>query len=153
MIKRFFKDFGIQSRLAALVSATTLARMLLTGLLDFWASTSSMQQAGYRQLTSFRNDRAEAIREHLEQLGNHIMATSEVQIAIDGLQAFAKACNKLSDIDDNQKTLISVYESSLVPRLIKYLCAYSVDAAPRAVCPRQFCGPCDRLDRPGALAV
>jgi hypothetical protein len=153
MSKRLFKDFGIQSKLVALVLATTLASMLLTGLLGFWDSSSSMQQVGYQQVASFRNARVEAIREHLEQLGDNAMATSEIQIAIDGPQVFAKAYNELSDIDDNQKKkLMSYYESSLVPRLIKYLCTQNVDAAPRAVCPRQVCGPCDRLDRPRALA-
>lgn len=119
-MKRLFQDFGIQSKLVPLVLATTSAGMLLTGLLGFWASSSSMQQAGYQQLASFRNARAEAIREHLEQLGNHVITTSEIRITIDGLQALAKACNELSDIDDNQtKKLMSYFDSSLVPGLIK----------------------------------
>jgi class 3 adenylate cyclase len=122
MIKRLFKDFGIQSKLVALVLATTLASMLLTGLLGFWASSSSMQQAGYQQLTSFRNARAEAIREHLEQLGNHVMTTSEIRITIDGLRAFTQAYGQLPDISDNQKKkLMSFYELKIVPRLVKYL--------------------------------
>ena len=123
MMKRLFQDFGIQSKLVDRVLATTSASMLLTGLLGFWASSSSMQQAGYQQLTSFRNARAEAIREHLEQLGNHVMTTSEIRITIDGLQVFAKTYNKLSDVGDNQKKrLMSYDESSLVPGLIKCLC-------------------------------
>ncbi len=56
-----------------------------------------MQQAGYQQLASFRNARAEAIREHLEQLGSHIMTISEFRIMIEGLQAFAKTYNELSE--------------------------------------------------------
>lgn len=121
-MKRLFKDFGIQSKLVALVLATTLASMLLTGILGFWVSSSSMQQAGYQQLTSFRNSRAEAIREHLEQLGDHVMTTSEIRITIEGLQAFTKAFNELPDINDIQKKkLMSYYESSFVPRLAKYL--------------------------------
>jgi methyl-accepting chemotaxis protein len=122
MMKRRFKDFGIQSKLVPLVLATTSASMLLTGLLGFWPSSSSMQQAGYQQLASFRNARAEAIREHLEQLGSHIMTISEFRIMIEGLQAFAKTYNELSDIDVNQaKKLMSQYESSLASGLIKYL--------------------------------
>ena len=122
-MKRLFQDFGIQSKLVPLVLATTSASMLLTGLLGFWASSFSMQQDGYQQPTSFRNARAEAIREHLEQLGNHVMTTPEIRIAIDGLQAFTKAYNELSNIDDNQKKkLKSYYGSSPVPKLIKYLC-------------------------------
>lgn len=96
-MKRRFNDFGIQSKLVPLVLATTSASMLLTGLLGFWASSSSMQQAGYQQLASFRNARAEAIREHLEQLGSHIMTISEFRIMIEGLQAFAKTYNELSE--------------------------------------------------------
>lgn len=122
-MKRLFKDFGIQSNFVPLVLTTTSASMLLTGLLGLWASSSSMQQAVYQQLTSFRNARAEAIREHLEQLGNHLLTTSEIRITIDGLQAFTKAYNELSDVGDNQKKkLMSYDESSLVPGLIKCLC-------------------------------
>jgi class 3 adenylate cyclase len=122
MIKRFFRDFGIQSKLVALVLATTLASMLLTGLLGFWVSSSSMEQAGYQQLTSFRNARAEAIREYIEQLGDNVMVTSEIQFAIDGLRAFTQAYGQLPDTSDNQKKkLETYYKSSYTPSLAKYL--------------------------------
>jgi len=118
MIKRFFSDFGIQSKLVALVLATTLTSMLFTGLLGFWISSSSMQQAGYQKLTSLRNARAEAIREHLEQVGDIVKTTSEIRFAIEGFQAFIQAYGQMPDISDNQKKkLMTYYESSYVPML------------------------------------
>lgn len=122
MIKRLFSDFGVQSKLVALVLASTLTTMLLTGLLGFWVSSSSMQQAGYQQLMSFRNARAEAIRDYIEQLGDNVMATSEIQFTVDGLRAFTQAYGQLPDIGDIQKKkLMSYYETTFAPRLAKYL--------------------------------
>lgn len=92
--------------------------MLLTGLLGFFVASSLMEEAGYQRLTALRNARAEAIREHLDQLSDHVKTTSETRIAIEGVQSFAKAFAQLPDASDTQKKDLSLYyQGEYIPLL------------------------------------
>lgn len=120
-MKSLFRNFGVQSKLVALVLATTLVSMLLTGLLGFFVARQLMEDAGYQRLSAFRNARVEAIREHLEQLRDHVLTTSETRITIEGTKEFTKAFSQLPDITDGQKKeLRAYYDYEFIPMLKRH---------------------------------
>lgn len=117
-LRKFFQNFSVSSKLVTLVLTASLMSLLLTGLLSFGVAKHLMETAGTDRLTAMRNGRAEAIREYVEKLSDHVMTLSETRMTIDATKRFTQAFNQLSDINDGQKKdLKRFYETDFVPQL------------------------------------
>lgn len=118
MLRKLFRNFGVQSKLVTLVLTASLLSLLLTGLLSFSVARHLLAEAGYERLTAVRNARAEAIKEYVEQLSDHVMTLSETRMTIDATKRFTETFNQLPDLNDSQKKqLKSYYETEFIPRL------------------------------------
>jgi class 3 adenylate cyclase/HAMP domain-containing protein len=117
-LRKIFQNFSVSSKLVTLVLTASLVSLLLTGLLSFGVAKHLMEEAGIERMTAMRNGRAEAIREYVEKLSDHVLTLSETRMTIDATKRLTQAFNQLSDINDGQKKdLKRYYETDFVARL------------------------------------
>lgn len=122
MPAKYFRHFGVQSKLISLVLVASLASLLFTGLLSFGVARQLLSEAGQERLTSVRNARTEAIQEYLEHLSDQVISLSETRMTIDAIQRFGEAFKQLPDINQEQKNkLHAYYEQVFIPRLRKLI--------------------------------
>ena len=99
MLGKLFQNFGVQSRLIALVLTASLVSLLLTGLTSYGIAQHLLTEAGYQRLIALRNARAEAINEDAKRLYNQVLTWSEAPLVIGGTRAFTEGFNQLPDIN------------------------------------------------------
>jgi class 3 adenylate cyclase len=118
MLRRFWRNFGVQSKLVSLVLTASLVSLLLTGLLSFGVARHLLADAGYQRLNTLRNARAEGVKDYVEQLSDHVMTLSETRMTIDGIKRFTQAYNQLPAINETQLgQLKRYYETDFIPKL------------------------------------
>jgi hypothetical protein len=61
MLKNFFRTFGVQSKLIALVLSASLVSLLFTGFLSFGVARHLLSETGYERLTAMRDSQAVAL--------------------------------------------------------------------------------------------
>jgi class 3 adenylate cyclase len=120
MLKNFFRTFGVQSKLIALVLSASLVSLLFTGFLSFGVARHLLSETGYERLTAMRGSQAVALSEYVERLGNHVMTLSEARMTVDAAKRFTDAFNQLPDINEAQKKqLRAYYDTQFIPKLKK----------------------------------
>ena len=120
MVGQIFRKFGVQSKILAMVLAASLLSLLLTGFVSFGIAHRLLTEAGYSHLISLRNDRAEAIKNHFEQLQDHIQTMSEAQMTVSALKEFSAAITQLPDISEPQQKILKLYyNDDWLPKLKK----------------------------------
>jgi len=120
MVGQIFRKFGVQSKILAMVLAASLLSLLLTGFVSFGIARHLLSEAGYSHLISLRNDRAEAIKNHFEQLYDHIQTMSEAQMTVSAIKEFSGAFGQLPDITaPQQNKLKSYFNEDFLPKLKK----------------------------------
>ena len=116
MVGQIFRKSGVQSK----ILAASLFSLLLTGFVSFGIARHLLTEAGYSHLISLRNDRAEAIKNHFEQLDDHIQTMSEAQMTVNAVKEFSATIGQLPDITEpQQKVLKSYYNEDFLPKLKK----------------------------------
>jgi len=120
MVGQIFRKFGVQSKILAMVLGASLLTLLLTGFVSFGIARHLLSESGYSHLISLRNDRAEAIKNHFEQLNDHIQTMSEAQMTVNAVKEFSVVIGQLPDITEpQQKVLTSYFSMDFLPKLKK----------------------------------
>lgn len=114
------KSLNLQSKLLAMLVATGLISMLLTGYIAYSSGRDTIQQTVTNQLAGFRTAKAEEIESYFKNKEQHILTLSEASMTIDSLQGFTTAFQTLKDkpLDGGQRTkLTQFYEKDFLPAL------------------------------------
>jgi len=79
------KSLNLQSKLLAMLLATGLISMLLTGYIAYSSGRDTIQQTVTNQLAGFRTAKAEEIESYFKNKEQHILTLSEASMTIDSL--------------------------------------------------------------------
>lgn len=122
MVLPILKSLNLQSKLLAVLLATGLMSMLLTGYIAYTSGRDTIQQTVTNQLQGLRTAKAAEVESYFKNMEQHVLTLSEASMTIDSLQGFTAAFQNLKDkpLSSGQRgQLTQFYEKDFLPALSK----------------------------------
>lgn len=123
------RSLNIQSKLLAMLLATSIFSMLLTGYIAYTSGRDSLNQSVNNQLVGIRTAKASEIESYFTGMEQHILTLSEASMTIDSLRGFTSGVQKLTSQALNSpnvqltpaqsQQLTQFYEKDFLPQLSK----------------------------------